>query len=213
MRIFLCFIIFLANASVEAQALPHDLKLLHNPFWKNKPEAYNKIKIENDILVTAITDSISDKPKLYQMKVVAGGAVGVPLDETFNIIKNYEALPKADSRFRDVKYLKNEDRLFLHMEALGYHAFMHLKLKEVSRENSREIHWECIKGQFLGMKGVFVLEKLTTAQTEISMTADYRAEKLPLPQILMGFGLEVIGRQVAIKMRDYILKQYQGNNS
>ncbi len=204
MKLFLCFIIFYANTLL---AVPHDLSELHRPFWKNKPQAYKKIK-DNEILVSAFTDKISKEPLMYQMKVVAGGGIAVPLEDTFSIIRDYETLSQVDSRFRQVLYNKNESKLYLHMEALGYHAKMHLKLKEVVTQSTKQIHWECVEGSFKGMRGVIVLEALDENQTEISMTSDYKAEKLPLPKVLMGLGLEVIGRQVAKKMQEFIVTKH-----
>lgn len=101
----------------------------------------------------------------------------------------------------------------MHLEALGYHARMYLKLNEVevagTKNKVKQVHWECIQGQFLGMKGVFQVEEVERQKTEISMTAEHRSETLLLPKILMGLGLEIVGRQVAVKMRQYIVDQYK----
>lgn len=188
-------------------------KDFHQPFWKTKPEVQKKIKEDGLIVVSANTDKIQDKPVLYLMKVVAGGVVRAPLDFTFQTITDYEKLKNVDKRFKESKYDKEKKILFLHLEALGYHARMHLKLNEMdvrdSQNKIKRVHWECIQGQFLGMKGVFQVEEIERQKTEISMTAEHRSETLLLPKILMGLGLEIVGRQVAMKMRDYIIDQYK----
>ncbi len=185
----------------------------HKPFWKTKPEVQKKILEDDLIVVSANTDKIQEKPQLYLMKVGAGGLVKTPFDFTFETITDYGKLKNVDSHFRESKYDKEKRILFLHLEALGYHARMHLKLSEVevsgSKNKTRQIHWECIEGQFLGMKGVFQIEEIERQKTEISMTAEHRSETLLLPKILMGLGLEIVGRQVAVKMRQYIIDQYK----
>lgn len=205
----LCFIIFQISAFAASVTIPIKVEQFHKPFWKEKPQVYQKIKNENAILVSAFTDKIQDEPILYQMKVVGGGAVNVPSNDTFKIIVQFEDLKKVSSHFREVKYEKDKNRLYLHMEALGYHARMHFNLIEKPAE--RQLHWECVEGTFKGMKGVVVLEELENNRTEISMTSDYQASSLPLPRVLMGLGLEIIGRQVAVQMKDFIEKKYSGN--
>ena len=70
--------------------------------------------------------------------------------------------------------------------------------------NARELHFRVVEGNFAGMTGVIRLEDDRRQKTEISMTSNYRSENIPLPAILMGFGLEIVGQQVASSMRSYI---------
>lgn len=184
----------------------------HKPFWKTKLDVQKKITQNDLLVVSADTEKIQEKPTRYEMKVVAGGIVRVPLDFAYKTITDYEKLKDVDDHFRESKYDKEKKTLFLHITALGYYAKMLLKINDVEVDNKdkvRQIHWECIEGQFLGMKGVFQVEEIERQKTEISMTAIYKSETLPLPKILMGLGLEVVGRQVAQKMRDYIFDQYK----
>jgi uncharacterized membrane protein len=209
MRILFVFLILF---KVYAQEIQHP-KDFHQPFWKTKPDVQKKISEEGLIVVSAKTTVVQEKPKLYLMKVVTGGAVKTPLDFTFKTISDYSKLKNVDTHFKESIYDKDKKTVYLHMEALGYHAYMHIKLNEIdvpdSKGKIKQIHWECIKGQFVGMKGVLQAEEIERQKTEISMTADYRSETLPLPKVLMGLGLEVVGRQVATQMRQYILDQYR----
>jgi hypothetical protein len=208
----LFFSLFINVVNVTAQEIKHPSDF-HRPFWKTKPEVQKKLLEEDLIVVSADTNLVQEKPKLYLMKIVSGGIVKAPLDFTFQKVTDYSQLKKVDDHFKESIYEKEKKTLYIHMEALGYHAYMHLKLNEVdvpdSKGKLKQIHWECFKGQFVGMKGVFQVEEIERQRSEISMTAEYRSETLPLPKILMGLGLEVLGRQVATKMRQYILDQYK----
>jgi hypothetical protein len=205
---FLFFYLILGVA--WGQDIPKDF---HKPFWKTKPEVQKKILEEDLIVVSANTTAVQEKPKLYLMKIVSGGIVKAPLDFTFQTITDYSKLKKVDDHFKESTYDKDKKTVFLHMVALGYHAYMHLKINEVEVPGSsgkiKRVEWECIKGQFVGMKGVTQAEEIERQKTEISMTAEYRSDTLPLPKVLMGLGLEIVGRQVATQMRQYILDEYK----
>ncbi len=184
----------------------------HKPFWRNTNKKDVAAKMQNDALlvVSASTEEVqSQLPKLYEMKVVAGGVSKTPLEFTKKMILDYEKLPQADSHFKEVKYDATKKTLYLHLEALGYHARMHLRMKEVAIPNGYQIQWECVRGSFQGMKGLFELLELERQKTEISMTAEYRASKLPLPQVLMGAGLEAVGKLTAYKLRDFVQEKYK----
>ncbi len=213
MKILIVLMLIFFNCNAYGHAEIRHPQDFHKPFWKTKPDVQKKIINDDLIVVSADTDKTQYKPVLYLMKVVAGGAVKVPLDFAFRTITDYEKLKNVDDHFKESKYDKEKKTLFLHLEALGYHARMHLKLSEAevsgSKGKVKQIHWECIQGQFLGMKGVFQVEEIERQKTEISMTAIYKSETLPLPKVLMGLGLEIVGRQVATKMRQYIFDQYK----
>lgn len=205
MRIFLLFLL----TYTFAQDIHHPDDF-HRPFWKSKPEVQKRILQEDLIVVSAETKKIQDKPALNLMKVVAGGILRAPLEFVNSVVTDYEKLTEVSSHFKGARYNKKDRTLFLHLEALGYHEKMTLKLNEIKKSDKlHQIHWESISGRFKGMKGVFQIEEIERQKTEISMTADYRSEKLPLPKVLMGLGLEIVGRQVAVKMRQYILDQYK----
>lgn len=179
----------------------------HNPFWRYKKDVAQKMLTESLIVVSASTGRVSEA--LHEMKVVAGGVSNTPFEFTKKTIQNYEQLPHADSHFKEVKYNTKENTLYIHMAALGYHARMHLKLQTQAVDSKFQIHWECMEGSFKGMKGVFEVVELERQKTEISMTAEYRASKLPLPSVLMGPGLEAVGKLTAYKLRDFVHKKYR----
>lgn len=198
-------LVFLATVSAFAQTfMPPGF---HEPFWRFKKDVADKMQTEKLLVVSASTGKVSNE--LYEMKVVAGGVTDTPFEFTKKTVQEYELLPQADNSFREVKYDSKNDKLYLHMAALGYHAKMHLKLQTVENDKNFRIQWECVDGSFKGMKGVFELIELERHKTEISMTAEYRASKLPLPSVLMGAGLEAVGKVTAYKLRDFVHKRYR----
>lgn len=205
MSLKVCFVLCLVSQCVFAQSLiPPNF---HNPFWKTKKEVAQKMQNDGLLVVSASTGEIAEG--LYEMKVVAGGVAETPYNFTKKTVQDYELLPQADSSFREVRFDSKNNKLYLHMAALGYHAKMHLKLQTQELDKSFQIQWECVQGSFKGMKGVFELIELERHKTEISMTAEYRASKLPLPSVLMGAGLEAVGKITAYKLRDFVHKRFR----
>ena len=107
----------------------------------------------------------------------------------------------------EVQYTEPTQQLRLHLATLGYHARMLLKLEHRTAAKVEEIHWRAAEGSFEGMLGTIRMEDDGRQGTELSLSADYEASKLPLPKTLMGLGLEIVAQRVAIKMRDYIESQ------
>jgi uncharacterized membrane protein len=174
------------------------------PFWKS-PENYKKMTETRAILVSAKTDA---KENLRTMSVAGAGIVGTPLNYAYAAVKKFEDLPKVSERFEEAKWDPLKEKLFLHMSAMGYHVKMTLKLSFIEKDNKKVINWESVEGGFVGMKGQITLIEQDARHTEMSMDAYYEAEKLPLPKVLMGIGLEFVTQRVAGTFREYIEKAY-----
>ena len=99
------------------------------------------------------------------------------------------------------------------MGALGYYTDLWIRIQTSEEDNKRTMNWECYQGDFKGMKGVILLEDYKSTRTEISMNSRFVTEKIPIPSIIMSFGLEVIGKQMATKMRNYIEQAYKIDDS
>lgn len=175
------------------------------PFWKT-PANYKKMTESRSILISASTDAKAEN--LRTMSVVGAGIVDTPLNFAYDAVKRFEELPKVSERFEEVKWDSLNQRLFLHMSAMGYHVKMTLKLSFNERDNKKVINWESVEGGFVGMKGQITLVEQDARHTEMSMDAYYEAEKLPLPKVLMGIGLEFVTQRVAGTFREYIEKAY-----
>ncbi len=176
------------------------------PFWMTKPEVAKRMKDEGLLVVSSKTEK-SENPaeKLkYHFNVVSGGVVKTNYALTDEVVRDFEKLKELDDHFEEVKYHKNSNTLYMHMSAMGFHARMHLKLKETKTSNSTNWEWVCVAGNFIGMQGTIGVREIERQKTEISIQTDYHSQEIPLPKTLLDFGLEVIGRQVGEKMRSYI---------
>ncbi len=165
---------------------------------------------ERQIICSATTDKAEEGPQAgkYRLNVVAAGWVSAPLPDAWRIIREFETLPQVDDRFQEVRYFPENQRLFLHLVAYGYHAQMILQLRFGESEHAREMHFESVEGSYKGMTGVVRIEDVKNQKTEIAMTTDYASETIPLPKVLMGIGVEIVGSRVAAAMRTFIEAKY-----
>lgn len=175
------------------------------PYWKKRPDLQKKMSDERAIFVSVNQTELPKGKVALSMSGV--GHVARSKETCFKIAQDYPRLKEVSDHFKVVSYEPSTQRLFLITEALGYQSRMLLKLTPVSTDLRSEVHFEVIWGHFLGMKGVFAFEKINARSTEISLTANYEADELPIPKVLMGFALEVITQKVAEKMRTFIEKQ------
>jgi uncharacterized membrane protein len=176
------------------------------PFFWKRPENYKKMVQDRTILVSADT---GEKPPLKTMSVDGAGIVSAPLDFTYSTVKKFDELPKVSERFEEAKFNPKDNTLDLHISALGYHVKMKLLLTFEEKPKTKIIHWKSIEGGFVGMSGDLQLVAFDARRTEMSLSAYFENEKLPLPKVLMGLGLEVVTQRVAGVMREYIEAKYK----
>lgn len=180
------------------------------PFWKKKESVYNRIRQENEIIVSAnIVTEESEK----RLEIVSAGHIQAPLEFTWKKILDFNNYNKITDHFKDIKYDEKKQDLFVNVGALGYYASLWLELKPKNFETKKVLDWHCYKGSFKGMRGTVTIEKITPRVSEISMFANFSGKTIPIPDILIRFGLELIGKQMASKMRNYIEDSYKNDTS
>jgi len=175
------------------------------PFWRD-PVSYKKITEDRAILVSA---TIGERQNLKTMAVAGAGLVKAPLGFTYDTVRKFELLPKISERIHQSRFDPKTNRLFLHMSAMGYHVKMALKLTMKEEPTLKTILWESVEGGFVGMKGTILLQQFDPRRTEMSLDSYYENEKLPLPKVLMGIGLEIVTQRVAGTLREYIESSYR----
>ena len=181
-----------------------------NPFskWRENADFKEKILESKKILVDATTrETEGNAENKAQMEVSAVGYISAPFGEVKAWIQDYPDLKNVDERFQEVRWNPEKRELFLHMEAYSYHARMKLKVEEKETPESFLMNWESVEGSFVGMRGVIRLEKEGRGSV-LSLDSGYSADRLPLPQILMGPGLEFVASRVAGKMRTYLEEKW-----
>lgn len=178
-------------------------------FWKMKPHIRKRLNEEQAVLVSVRTED-GRVDTLADRLVMSGvGWVKQSPTEVFARTQDFERLKDISDHFRVVKYDAKTERLFIVSQALGYQARMLFQLKFDRAE--RKIQFEVIDGHFLGLRGLVEMAAIGDSAikereriTELSILMAHEARTLPIPKILIGFALEVIAKNVAIKMRRHL---------
>jgi len=179
------------------------------PFWKAKPAVYRKIIEDRAIIVSVMHKTPSQKTADYKLSLKSAGLVDAPTEFSKRKMLKFEDLVKISKQIREVKYDTKTGILFFHGEAMSYHAIMWIKLDIIDNKEGFAINWKVIRGHLLGMSGAIVLEDYKRRKSEVSLIADYKAKKLPLPATLLDFGLEIVLQQVAKNIRTFLEAEYQ----
>ncbi|MEQ1877233.1 MAG: hypothetical protein ABL958_11340 [Bdellovibrionia bacterium] len=202
--------ILLAARAAFAGEMPVDGVTAKEPFWKT-PAVYKTITDKRELAVSAkIEKSEKEGKGLERLQVVAAGQVSVPLEYAWKKVRDFERLPKISSHFNKAVYYPDAKRLYIEVEAIGYHAHLMLSLeyKDVASD-WKEIRWEVVDYSFIGMRGTIRLEDYKGSKTEMSLFSEHETKKLPLPPPLKALVIEVVSQRVAGLFRQYIESEYK----
>lgn len=177
------------------------------PFWKAK-DIYLGIVENRQIPVRADIDNGSP---VMSIQLETAGLISTPMTFAYKKVIEFEKLPQVSIYFDEAKYYPEKQRLFLRLSGLGYHVQMIWQMKFTEEGDNKVIEWESIEGGFKGMKGWVRVSDYHHTKTEISFRGYYEALHLPLPKILMGLPLEIIGQKAAEKMRSFIEEEYKND--
>lgn len=180
------------------------------PFWKAKPKVYHKIKTERLIVVSAVSEN---KKGMEGFRLTTAGHMKAPLEVTHKTLLDFSSYPQVVSYIKTTRYHEKKKLLFVHGAVMGYHVRLHLKIDIEKTKNGYKTNFECIRGSFKGMTGEIVEEAVGPSTTEISMVARFAAKKIPIPDILMKWGLEFAGQRAAGAMRQHIEGQVGGKKA
>jgi len=180
--------------------------LAESPYWKSKSEVYRRIAEEKYIVVNARD---FEENKLKVLTLLTAGHIQAPMDYTYDQIMNLDDLPKYVSYIKEAKFDPVTSNVFVHGALLGYHIKMVLKITPFQVSPlERIIYWESIQGGLIGMKGDILLTTLEGGRTEISMRGRYAGAHMPIPDMILKWGLEFAGQRAAASMRHSIEESF-----
>jgi hypothetical protein len=171
------------------------------PFWHSKPKLLEQMREERKIIV-----SVKDFPSaIKEKRIIGAGYVKAPFDKVAIEVFNFENLGEVSEYFKKVIHKKEEQRVYIFIQALGFQSRLLLKYK-INKINDQfvQMDWIVIWGRLKGMQGNFQIKKIDPIITEISLWSTVKEINIPVPDLLINFTLEVITEKVAQKMRTYL---------
>ncbi len=178
-------------------------------FWKTKPEIYRGLVDDRDVVVSVTHKNPKEKGGNYTFNYKGAQIVNVSRDFCQKKMLQYEKLPEISSYIKEAKFDPSKKELYFHGEAYGFHATMWMKIESVVSDKTFEMHFEVLRGNLVGMKGIVRIEDFKRQKTEMSLVGNRTAQKLGMPAILLDFGLEIVLQRVASTIRNYLEAEYK----
>mgnify|MGYP001574685795 FL=1 len=181
-----------------------DLSSVDVPFWKAKPEIYKKMLEERAIVVSVTHVKPQKGEKTFRLFLKTAGIVNAPMGFCEKKIQEYDKLPSLSKYIKETKFDAEKKELYFYGDAYTYIAKMWMKIEPIRNDGKFKLGFEVVRGHLTGMKGKIQIEDSGRLKSEMSLFAEYDAQKLPLPPALLDFGLEIVLKQVAQKIRVYL---------
>lgn len=193
------------------------------PWWNRKEKVLKQMREDRAVVVSVVTKDISVPPPPVskkgqqirrQLKLSGAGFIEAPPEFSSNRIREFYRLKELSQYVKESTFNQRQKHLFLHVAAFDYHArmlmeiFFHDQLK-----GRRQILFHVVAGTLSGMKGVVEIKEIERSKSEFSMTALYDYDKLPIPQLFVEFGLEMVLKQMAEKIRSMVETLYRSQGS
>ncbi|OQW50885.1 MAG: hypothetical protein A4S09_11200 [Proteobacteria bacterium SG_bin7] len=179
------------------------------PFWKTKSEIYRGLVDDRDIVVSVTHKKPKETGGDYNFNYKGAQIVNAPVSFCQKKMLQYENLPKISNYIKEAKFDPDKKELYFHGEAYGFHATMWMKIITVVSDKTFEMHFEVLRGNLVGMKGIVRIEDFKRQKTEMSLAGSRSAQKLGMPAILLDFGLEIVLQRVASTIRNYLEGEYK----
>ncbi|MEM7647032.1 MAG: hypothetical protein AAF203_08990 [Pseudomonadota bacterium] len=177
------------------------------PFWRRNQKLYKQMVEQRRVIVSVNREQLLGQERF---RVIGAGVVNAPFQFTLAQVQDFERLPELSSHFQKVVHRKKDRQLYLSLLAFGYQARMRLSYEVLKMgKDGAQIDWIVRWGSLKGMTGHYKLRKIDSFRTEVSLWASFQEIKVPVPEFLLNFTLEVIAEKVAQKMRSSIEETYR----
>lgn len=180
-----------------------------NPFWRAKDAYRGRLHKERRILVSVRSVEESSLAATQLLRLHGAGHTSVTRIKAFEVASSYENLHQAHSSIKKSEFDSEQGLLSMQLSLFRRQLALRMRIQGRHNEENSEIRFQVIDGFMKGATGVFLFTDLDqlgfkSRGTEISMTAYYAYDQLPLPDFITYRGLEVVLQRIASGMRDYI---------
>ncbi|NQZ01067.1 MAG: hypothetical protein HRT45_10425 [Bdellovibrionales bacterium] len=191
-----------AKSLTPLQPLKLQKQMAKFPRWRLIQRYRQAMREKKKIWVVAKTrdsDAENYKEELY---VASAGMAKASVGQAYLVLKDFSGWTSLSDYVLEAEFDEEKSVLFLHLNAYGYYAKMHMDVVFGGSDQYRDLYMKVVRGHFLGMTVGFRIQKdAKSRKSEILMTALHPFEKLPLPRFFMEFGLEVVFQQLGQRLR------------
>lgn len=170
------------------------------PFWKAKDKFHTRIQ-NGEVLVSVHEES----REAHRLNIEGGAQVKATKDFTVQTTRDYERIARLTGYVDEAQYDASSGILKAKLAAYGYHAKMDIKMQNLDDG----ISFEVVEGTLKGLQMQIHVESVTPNVSEVGMDGTYAYEKFPLPRFFLEFGMEVIFKRMAWRLRQQVESDFK----
>ena len=170
------------------------------PFWRRKEKLYERVK-GGEVIVSVTAHDVSPQRPKWDLIVGGGGHVNAPCALVFTEGQKYEKLAGLAGYVTKAKYDAGNEKLHITISAYGYTRDVTLAVKAA---DGREIELRMLDGPMAGFWWKLTMSEFKPAVCEVAITGDYKYDEFPIPRIFLQFGMEVVMKRSAERLRRHV---------
>ena len=167
------------------------------PFWRAKEKIYSRI--QNREIVVSVKSVPRTEGLNNQLSIAGGGQVETPCSFVFETSKNFELFAQESGYVERAKFDPSTQIMEARLSAYGYKSEIALKL----RSDNSTLAYDVLKGPLKGMKGEFKFIPAGGKKCDIGIGGQFAYDQLPIPQMFVKFGMEVMLQRMAGRLRSF----------
>ena len=168
------------------------------PFWKAKPEVYQKILEERAVIVSAI-----GSPKI---KLTGGGVAEVPIDFAFKETQNYAKLDQHVDLISNAKWNAQTSELDMDFHVLSIKNHLLVRIQPLDPQT---LNFEIREGWMKGLTGSLQFQAIKPDRTEVGLEAAMNESKSFFSRLFWSLTLEGVMKKTAESLRSYLETEWK----
>lgn len=178
------------------------------PFWKSKEKIYERVQ-NGEVMLNARSEPRSSPAKARLLKVHGGAQAQAPCKAVMAQVLKPEQLPKATDYIRKATFDRKKSVLDVSIEALGHKAHLKVSLRPDEKSDPQNLHFVILAGPMHGFVGDLTFTPVSSRKCEVGFVGEFKYDHFPLPQSFLEFGLEVVLKRMAARLRAYVETEWE----
>jgi hypothetical protein len=174
------------------------------PFWKSKEKVYARIR-SGEVIVSVKEDTPSGSK--HRLVMSGGGWVAAPLAFVRDYSSDYAKVAKACPFVTQAKWSAATKRLSVQISAFGHGAHLVLSVEKLKGEEGHG--FTIVEGPMHGLEMKISFVQADVKHTEAALSGSYDYERFPIPRLFLEFGMEVILRRTAWRLRHQVETEFR----
>jgi hypothetical protein len=171
------------------------------PFWQAKEKYHARVR-NGEVLVSVHENQSGGARRL----TLEGGAqVHATKDFVVSALRDYERLARLTGYAEEAHFDASSGILKVKLAAYGRRAQMDVKIQSVDDGVNVKVVEGALKGLAMGLHVTSIAAEIC----EVGVDGEFAYEKFPLPRFFVEFGMEVILKRMAWRLRHQVESDFK----